>query len=97
MTAFATPDPVSRYVDAMMELHAAADEVGAAGQFHSWLGDQLQHHKSNLIDVTFVSPDPHVGAVVGLVHRLARQHVSDRPSYTDAKSAFVARVLAEHP
>ena len=32
-----------------------------------------------------------------LKRRLARRHVSDRPAYTDAKSAFVARVLAEHP
>jgi len=32
-----------------------------------------------------------------LKRRLARQHVSDRAAYTDAKSAFVARVLAEHP
>lgn len=28
---------------------------------------------------------------------LACRHVLDRPAYTDAKSAFVARVLAEHP
>jgi hypothetical protein len=76
MTAFTTPDPVRSYVDAMMELHAAADAIEAVGQFHSWLGDQLQQRTSILIDVTSVSPDQHVGAVV-------EQRYLDKTSFLD--------------
>jgi GrpB-like predicted nucleotidyltransferase (UPF0157 family) len=32
-----------------------------------------------------------------LKRRLLREHAYDRPAYTDAKSAFVAQVLTEHP
>ena len=32
-----------------------------------------------------------------LKRRLLRELASDRPAYTDAKSAFVSQVLAEHP
>lgn len=32
-----------------------------------------------------------------LKRRLLREHALDRPAYTNAKSVFVAQVLAEHP
>jgi hypothetical protein len=82
MSAFAATDPVRIYVDAMMELNAAADDLDALGQFHAWLGDQLQHHKQNVIDVSLTSPDQLVGDVV-------EQRYLDKTSFLDALQRYV--------
>jgi hypothetical protein len=63
MSAFAAINPVRIYIDAVMELNAAADDLDMLGQFHAWLGDQLPHHKQNIIDVSLPSPDQLVGDV----------------------------------
>ena len=83
MSAFAATDPVRIYVDAVMELNAAADDLDALGQFHTWLGEQLLQHKHNLIDVARTSPDPLVGDVV-------EQRYLDKTSFLDAVQRYVA-------
>lgn len=82
MSAFAAIDPVRIYVDAVVELNAAADDLDALGQFHACLGDQLQHHKQNVIDVSRTSPDQLVGDVV-------EQRYLDKTSFLDALQRYV--------
>ena len=90
MSAFAATDPVRIYVDAVMELNAAADDLDALGQFHAWLGEQLLQHKYNIIDVAPTSPDQLVGDAV-------EQRYLDKASFLDALQRYVvAWQRAEH-
>lgn len=82
MSAFAATDPVRIYVDAVMGLNAAADDLDALGQFHAWLGDQLLHQKHNVVEVALTSQNQRVGDVV-------EQRYLDKTSFLDALQRYV--------